>query len=89
MRYLRRALPFLLFAATGACATLSPAQRQAADRREDRCAQMCARVLPEMTLSKDDGQGLCRCWAMGAPERVTPAAIASIRYQSEALLAGR
>ncbi len=66
----------------GGCAAVSPA-------REAQCATLCARALPEMSLSKDDGEGLCRCWAMGDPERVTPSAIASIRYPVPARVAGR
>jgi hypothetical protein len=73
----------------GGCATVSPAVKQARQDREAACATMCAQVLPEMSLSKDDGNGLCRCWAMGSPEGVSPGAIASIRYSTPMLVAGR
>jgi hypothetical protein len=86
---MKNTLLAMLVLVGGGCATVSPAQKQMSAEREAACASMCAQVLPEMSLSKDDGHGLCRCWAMGSPERVSPGAIASIRYSTPTLVAGR
>ncbi len=89
MRTTTALLVLLVAGALGGCATVSPAERHATQQREAQCARMCADVFTEMTLSKDDGHGTCRCWAMGDSERVSPAAIAAIHYPTNTYYAGR